>query len=119
MPGHEGLRKFKVAAIQASPIIRDAPNCFDLESTLDKATSLIAEAGKKGARLVVFPECWLPCYPYWTLDLTDRPGFNEIWANFLWSSVEVPSRETEALCAAAKKANTYVAIGINERDKMF
>ena len=33
--------------------------------------------------------------------------------------MEVPGRETEALCTAAKRANAYVVIGINERDKRF
>jgi len=119
MSGHYDYPRFKVAAVQAGPIVRDAPQWFDLESTLDKATGLIDEAGRQGARLIVFPECWLPCYPYWSLDLTDRPTFRDIWAKFLWSSVEVPSRETEALCAAAKRANAYVVVGINERDKRF
>jgi len=119
MSEHDDNRRFKVAAVQASPIIGDAPNWFDLKSTTDKAVSLIAEAGNKGARLIVFPECWIPCYPYWALDLNSRLEFAEIWANFLWNSVEVPSRETEVLCAAAKSANAYVAMGINERDKTF
>lgn len=119
MPRYHDYPRFKAAAVQASPVVRNAPQWFDLESTLDKAINLIAEAGRKGARLIVFPECWLPCYPYWSLDLTDRSGFAEIWAHFLWSSVEVPSQETEALGEAAKKANAYVVIGINERDKIF
>jgi predicted amidohydrolase len=67
----------------------------------------------------VFPECWLPCYPYWSLDIADRPTFRNIWAKLLWSSVEVPGRETEALCRAAKKANAYVVMGINERDQKY
>ncbi len=119
MSGYHDFPQFKVAAVQASPIVRNAPQWFDLEATLDKAISLIDEAGKKGARLIVFSECWLPCYPYISLDIADRPGFYEIWADFLRSSVEVPSRETEALGKAAKRANAYVVIGINERDKIF
>ncbi|MFC1902546.1 nitrilase-related carbon-nitrogen hydrolase [Chloroflexota bacterium] len=111
--------KFRVAAVQAGPIIKDAPQWFDLNSTVDKAIRLINEAGTNGARLIVFPECWLPCYPYWSLDLTDRTTFIDIWANLLWSSVEVPGEETQALCAAAKRANAYVVIGINERDRRF
>jgi len=111
--------RFKVAAIQASPVVRDAPNWFDLKSTLEKATSIIAEAGRNGARLIVFPETWIPCYPYWGFDLTDMDTYRDLWAAFLWNSVEVPSRETEVLGKAAKKANAYVAIGINERDKRF
>jgi len=119
MTEYQALPRFKVAAVQASPVVRDAPKWFDLSATVDKARSLITEAGKKGARLVVFPECWLPCYTYWSLDLADRPGFNEIWANFLWNSVEVPSRETEALGEAAAGASAYVVMGINERDRVF
>ncbi len=119
MSGSYDYPRFKVAAVQAGPIFRDAPQYFDLESTLDKAIGLIDEAGRKGARLIVFPECWLPCYPYWSLDLTDRPTFRDMWARFLWSSIEVPSQETEALGKAAERANAYVVIGINERDKRF
>ena len=43
----------------------------------------------------------------------------DIWAKYLWSSIEVPGPETEALCAAAKFADAYVVMGINERDKIF
>lgn len=111
--------KFKVAAVQAGSVFRDAPQWLDLEATLHKAIGLIEEAGRMGARLIVFPECYLPGFPHWSLDLTDRPTFNDMWAKYLWNSVEVPSPETEALCAAAKRANAHVAIGINERDKRF
>lgn len=119
MSGYYDHPRFKVAAVQAGSVFRDAPQWFDLESTLDKATGFIDEAGKMGARLIVFPECYLPCFPHWSLDITEQSTFSDMWAKFLWNSVEVPSRETEALCAAAKRANAYVAIGINERDKRF
>jgi len=119
MSGGYDHPQFKVAAVQAGPILRDKPQFFDLEASLDKAIGLINEAGNQGARLIVFPECYLPCFPYWSLDYTERATFVDIWSKFLWSSVEVPSRETEALCAAAKRANAYVVMGINERDKKF
>ncbi|MBI2860596.1 MAG: carbon-nitrogen hydrolase family protein [Chloroflexi bacterium] len=109
--------RYKAAAVQASPVVKDAPQWFDLEATLDKAVSLIAEAGGHGARLIVFPESWLPCYAYWSLDLAERPAFYELWAHYLWSSIEVPGPETEALCRAAKQAGAYVVMGINERDR--
>ncbi len=111
--------KFKVAAVQTGSVYREPPQWFDLEATLEKAIGFIEEAGRKGAKLVVFSECFLPAYPYFGLDHRDERTFGEIWAKFLWSSVEVPSRDTEALCAAAKRAGTYVAIGLNERDKKY
>ena len=112
-------RKFKVAAVQASPVVRNEPEWFDVKSTLDKATSLIAEAGRNGARLIVFPETWLPCFPYWGFDFTDRSTYAQLWAAYLGNSVEVPGRETEILGQAAKKANAYVTMGINEKDRRF
>ncbi|MDP2718294.1 MAG: nitrilase-related carbon-nitrogen hydrolase [Dehalococcoidia bacterium] len=112
-------RKFKVAAAQAGQVLKDAPVWFDAGGTLDKAVGLIEEAGKNGARLIVFPECWLPCFPYWSLDYKDRTAFVDIWAKLLECSIEVPGVETEALCSAARRANTYVVMGINERDRKY
>ncbi len=109
----------KVAAIQASPVIHNAPDWFDLPATLDKATSLIAEAGKNGARLIVFPECWIPTFPYWGFDFSDLHTFRDLWAAYLWSSIKIPSKEVEILGKAAKKANAFVVIGINEQDARF
>ncbi|MFC1870268.1 carbon-nitrogen hydrolase family protein [Chloroflexota bacterium] len=111
--------RFKAAAVQAGPVVRDAPEYFDTEATLDKALSLISEAGRNGARLIVFPEGWMPCFSYWSLDLNDQGAFKDIWAKYLWSSVVVPGPETEALCAAAKSVGAYVVMGINESDGKF
>lgn len=55
---------FKAAAVQAGSIFRDAPAWFDTQATLAKAVRLIEEAADNGARLIVFPETWLPGFPY-------------------------------------------------------
>lgn len=119
MSGNTVSRKLKVAAVQAGPVVRDAPDWFDMKSTLDKATSLITEAGRNAAGLIVFPETWLPCYPYWGFDFADRDTYRDLWAAYLWNSIEVPGRETEILGNAARQANAYVVMGVNERDKKF
>jgi len=54
----EEYKKFKVAAVQASPVLP-----MNMKATVDKACTLIEEAGKKGAQLVVFPETLVPCTP--------------------------------------------------------
>ena len=51
MSGHYDYPRFKVAAVQAGSIFRDAPQWFDLEATLEKAIGLIDEAGREGGAL--------------------------------------------------------------------
>ena len=47
----------KVACVQAEPVV------LDRAGTLDKLERLTAEAAREGARLVVFPETFVPAYP--------------------------------------------------------
>ena len=49
----------KIAAAQATPFF------LNKEKTVEKACKLILEAGKHGAKLVVFPEAFISGYPDW------------------------------------------------------
>ncbi len=102
------LPKFTAAAVQASPVF------LDRDATVDKACDLITEAGRRGARLIVLPETWIPGYPFWhtTPNVFSGDTFAELWKN----SVEIPSSTTDRLGQAAKNAGAYVVAGINERD---
>lgn len=100
--------KFVAAAVQASSI------AIDREATTDKACRLIEEAGKSDARLVVFPETFIPVYPMWVFQLNARDA-SILNRQLFLNAVEIPSPATEALCRAAKGAGAYVAMGINER----
>lgn len=101
--------KFIAAAVQASPVF------MDKDKTIEKGCSLIAEAARNGARLIVFPEAWIPAFPYWGQQ--PGQGWALVWRDLLQNSVEIPSSDTDILCRAARQANAYVAIGMNERDK--
>lgn len=103
---------FLVAAVQASPIF------LDRESTLDRACALIAEAAEKGARLVVFPEGYLPGYPFWVwfIPSGNTKAHRELYTELLGNSVSVPDAATERLCAAARDAEVTVVMGLNERN---
>lgn len=102
--------KLRVAAVQAAPVF------LDREATTRKACELIEQAGANGARFIVFPECYIPAFPYWFHwyawnDPVSQRCCRELFA----SSVEVPSSTTERLGAAARQAGAYVVMGINER----
>ncbi|MCA9821546.1 MAG: carbon-nitrogen hydrolase family protein, partial [Dehalococcoidia bacterium] len=50
------FRDFTLAAVQAAPVY------MDRDASIDKACTLIDEAGAKGADLAVFGETWVPGY---------------------------------------------------------
>jgi len=50
-------RPVNVAAVQAEP------GWNDLQNSVDKAISLIEDAGKKGVNVLGFPEVFIPGYP--------------------------------------------------------
>ena len=50
--------KYKVAVVQA------APAWLDLDASIDKSIALIREAAERGAKLIAFPEAFIPGYPW-------------------------------------------------------
>ena len=104
--------KFTIAAVQASPVF------LDREKTVRKACKLIAQAGKQGAKLVVFPEAFIPTYPdwVWALPPAEVGLHNQLYAELLENSVAIPSDATEQLARTARRAKTHVVIGVNERN---
>ena len=106
-----GREQVKVAVVQASSVFMNKKGC------LEKACDKIIEAGKEGAELIVFPETWIPIYPYWTMGWdTIAHGFHDIMANLQDNSVVVGSEDTDILGRAAKEAGAYVVMGCNELD---
>ena len=103
------IQPFTVAAVHA------ASEFLDLEASVDKACRIIEEAGDAGARLVVFPETFLPGYPFWIWTHTpaeSAPLFAELFAQ----SVELPDEATERIGDAARRARAWVCMGLNERE---
>ncbi|MGI9229741.1 MAG: carbon-nitrogen hydrolase family protein [Gammaproteobacteria bacterium] len=98
----------KVAAVQAAPVF------LDLDGAVDKAIALIEEAARNGARLIGFPETWIPGYPFWiwincpaeSLDLVRQYHENSLSAD---------SPQLQKLCNTAKENNIMVVMGASER----
>jgi nitrilase len=106
--------RLRVAVVQAAPVL------FEREATVNKACRLLAEAVDTGARLVLFPEAFVPAYPrgltFGTVIGSRSPSGRRIWQRYWENSVDVPGPDTEKLGAAAAKAGVYLAIGVIERD---
>jgi nitrilase len=107
------LPTVRVAAVQATPVLLDAP------ATVDKAIRLLGEAADAGASLVVFPECFVSAYPsgaWAAAAATWAPGCDELWERMWASSVDVGGPLVAELVAACAALGVHMAIGVNERE---
>ena len=104
--------KMKVAAAQLSPVF------LNKEKTVRKACDAIAEAGRNGAKLIVFPEAFISGYPdwVWLIPNSDSKTLNELYLKLIENAVSVPDDTTKKLCKAAKEAGINVVMGMNERN---
>lgn len=104
----------RVAVVQAASVI------MDRDGSTEKAVSLTLEAGEKGAKIVVFPEAFIPAYPrgltFGAKVGSRTPEGRKDWFRYWDNSIVVPSEETEKLGEAARKAGVYLVIGVIERD---
>jgi len=104
----------RIAVVQAAPVM------FDKKACLNKAISLIKECAENKAELIVFPELFIPGYPYgmtfgFTVGSRTQHG-REDWKYYYDNSILVPGEETEILSQTAKKYGVYISIGVSERD---
>ena len=103
-----------VAVVQAVPVP------FNKEASVAKVIAYTKEAASKGARIVLLPEAYVPCYPRGMLfgacvgKRTDagRKDFRRYYDN----AVDVPGLETELLAQAAGETGVYLSLGVIERD---
>ena len=106
--------QLRVAVVQAASVI------MDLEATVQKTCDLIREAGKKGAKLIVFPEAFISGYPrglYFGFVVGSRTmAGKRDWKRYYESSIAVPSDETARIGEAAREVGAYVSIGVVEKD---
>lgn len=100
----------RAAAVQAASVF------LDREASTEKACALIREAGANGARLVGFPEGFIPAHPIW---FHFHPGTGrvatQLSVELFKNSVEIPGPETEELSRAAADAGVYAVVGVCEK----
>ncbi len=102
--------KFIAAAVQAAPVLP-----MNKQATLEKIVSLLREAGKQGARLVVFPETFLPMYPNWSVDLEEPNEWVRNLKVLTREAVEIPGPEIGLISEIAREVRAFVVLGVNEK----
>src|SRR5712691_10878518 len=97
-----------VAAVQAAPVF------LDREATIEKVGTLTKEAAAAGARLVAFPEGFVPTYPDWVWR-TNPWADGEWYARWIDQCVDVPGPACDALGDIARENGVHLAVPVNER----
>jgi aliphatic nitrilase len=100
--------KFKACSAHVSPVFLDA------KATTEKACALIAEAARNGAKLIAFPESYLPAFPIWA-GVQSPINNHDFFKRLAAESIQVPGPEVQQLCDTTREHAIVVSIGISER----
>ncbi len=102
-------RIVRAAAVQISPDLEQG------EGTLGKVCEAIDRAAREGVQLIVFPETFLPYYPYFSFVRPPvQSGGDHMRLYEL--AVVVPGPVTHAVAERARRHGMVVVLGVNERD---
>jgi nitrilase len=109
------VESVKVACVQAEPVL------FDRLATIDKLSSLAAEAAGAGARLALFPEAFIPAYPSsrWARHLAGWDGGDAraIYARLARESIAIPGPDSDRIGEIAHTNGVWLAVGANELER--
>jgi len=103
------VAKVRAAAVQLSPVL------FSREGTTEKVLQAIAKASEQGVQIIVFPETFIPYYPYFSF-VQPPVLMGKEHMRLYEEAVVVPGVVTDAVSRAAQAHNMVVVLGINERD---
>ncbi len=102
-------RKVRAAAVQLSPVL------FSRDGTTAKVLDAIATAAHQDVQLIVFPETFIPYYPYFSF-VQPPVLMGKEHMRLYEEAVEVPGSVTDAVSQAARSHGMVVVLGVNERD---
>ncbi|MDO6458912.1 Nit6803 family nitrilase [Celeribacter halophilus] len=95
--------------------VQIAPDLSGRAGTIERVLNAISEAADKGAEFIVFPETFVPYYPYFSFVLPPvQQGAPHL--DLMKEAVVVPSPEMQAVADACAKRGVVVVLGVNERD---
>ncbi len=104
-----GSRIVRAAAAQLSPVLENA------DGTVEKVAATIAAAARDGVRFLVFPETFVPYYPYFSF-VQPPVLMGREHMRLYENAPTVPGPVTELVAAAARQHEMVVVLGVTERD---
>ncbi len=111
------MDRIPVAVVQSAPVL------FDRDATVERLVHLTQTAARTGARLIVFPEAYIPAYPrglsFGAVVGSRTTAGRELWARYWKNSVSVPGPVVQRLSEAAIAAGAFLAVGVIEKDEDF
>jgi len=102
--------QFKAAAIQAAPIY------LNLDATVDKTCKLVDEAASNGAKVIAFPEAFIPGYPWWIWLGNANYGM-KYYIQLYKNALEIPSKSIRKLSDAARRNKVFFCVSVTEKDR--
>jgi nitrilase len=104
-------------------VVQDSSAIMDKESCIKKVNDLTQEAAKNGAKIVLFPEAFIPAYPrglsFGTKVGSRSEDGKKDFARYYKNSIETPGQDVKALGKIAKGNDIYLLISVVERDAEF
>jgi aliphatic nitrilase len=85
------------------------------DRTITKVLNAVSEAAERSVELLVFPETFVPWYPYFSFVLPPVLTGRE-HLRLYEEAVAVPGPVTDAVAAAARRNAMVIVLGVNERD---
>lgn len=99
--------RYKVAAAHVAPLF------LDTAATVAKACDIVSEVARNGARLVAFPEAFIPGFPVWA-PLQPPTHGHAAFRALASQALLIDGPEVAQLCAAALRHQVVVSIGFTE-----
>ncbi len=99
----------RAAAVQLVPVLKDGTG------TQEKILAAIDEAARGGVEIAVFPETFVPYYPYFSF-VHPPASIGAEHMRLYQNAPSVPGPFVDAVADAARAGGIVVVLGINERD---
>ena len=103
------MKRIKAAAVQIAPDLSGGAG------TIERVCDAIGRAAGEGVELAVFPETFIPYYPYFSF-VSPPVATGKEHLRLYENAVEVPGPITQRLADAAARYHMVLVVGVNERD---